>query len=223
MTVARTIRAAIHGRYLVDGAASNQRIAGIVIGCHGYAESAEAQLARLQAIPGLDGWILVSVQGLHRFYRGRSEEVVASWMTRQDRELMIADNVAYVSSVVAEVSAGLEEAPLVFAGFSQGVATAFRAAGASTAPCAVVALGGDIPPELDSRRLAWLRGVLIGRGTRDEWYSAEKYAADIDRLGESGTPVEPLTLDAGHEWTAEFSSAVSRFLASWSSRRSSNR
>ena len=214
MSVARTIRAAIHGRYLVDGAAAaDQRLAGMLIGCHGYGESAEAQLARLQAISGLDGWVRVSVQALHRFYRGRSQEVVASWMTRQDRELMIADNVAYVSSVVAEVSAGLETPRLVFAGFSQGVATAFRAACASTAPCAVIALGGDIPPELDSRRLAWLRRVLIGRGTRDEWYAADKHASDVDRLREAGTPVEPLTLDAGHEWTAEFSAAVSRFLA----------
>jgi predicted esterase len=201
----------------VDASSSADRpIAGILIGCHGYAESAEAQLARLQAIPNLDGWLRVSVQALHRFYRGRSEEVVASWMTRQDRELMIADNVSYVSSIVAEVSADLDEpSRLVFAGFSQGVATAFRAACASALPCAVVALGGDVPPELDSRRLAWPRRVLIGRGTRDEWYSAEKHAADLDRLREAGTPVEPLTLDAGHEWTAEFSAAVSRFLAAW--------
>ena len=98
---------------------------------------------------------------------------------------------------------------------SQGTATAFRAACASTLPCAVVALGGDVPPELDSRRLAWPRRVLIGRGTRDEWYSAEKHASDLDRLREAGTPVEPLTLDAGHEWTPEFSAAVGRFLAAW--------
>jgi predicted esterase len=216
MTVARTIRAATHGRYLVDlPSPAGRGSAGILIGCHGYGENAEVQLARLQAIPGLDGWILVSVQGLHRFYRGRSEEVVASWMTRQDRELMIDDNVAYVSAVVAEVSAGLEAPRLAFAGFSQGVATAFRAACVSTAPCVVIALGGDIPPELDRRRLAWVRRVLIGQGTRDEWYSAEKHAADIDRLSEAGTPVEPLTLDAGHEWTAEFSAAVSGFLATW--------
>ncbi|HEY7169903.1 MAG TPA: hypothetical protein VH417_03590 [Vicinamibacterales bacterium] len=213
MPVARTIAATVHGRYLVDAPATGDRgLAGVLIGCHGYAEAAEAQLARLQEIPGLDRWARVSIQALHRFYRGRSEDVVASWMTRQDRQLMIADNVAYVSAVVAEVSAG-SEARLVFAGFSQGVATAFRAACASPVRCAVVALGGDIPPEIDSRSLSWLRRVLIGRGTRDEWYTAEKHASDLDRLREAGTPVEPLTFDAGHEWTAAFSAAVGRFLA----------
>jgi predicted esterase len=213
MAVARTIPAAIHGRYLVETSpGTGPGFAGIVIGCHGYAESAETQLARLQEIPGLDGWARVSVQALHRFYRGRSEEVVASWMTRQDRELMIVDNVAYVSAVVAEVSAGAPPPPLVFAGFSQGVATAFRSACASALPCAVVALGGDIPPELDSRSLAWLRRVLIARGVRDEWYTAEKLASDVARLNEAGTPIEPLTLDAAHEWTTAFSQAVGRFL-----------
>jgi predicted esterase len=214
VAVARTIAATIHGRYLVDAPSSGEQgLAGILIGCHGYAEAAEAQLARLQEIPGLDGWARVSIQALHRFYRGRSEEVVASWMTRQDRELMIADTVAYVSSVVAEVSAKASpEARLVFAGFSQGVATAFRAACASAVPCAVVTLGGDIPPEIDSRSLAWLRRVLIGRGTRDEWYTAEKYVSDVARLHEAGTPAQELTFDAGHEWTAEFSEAVGRFL-----------
>lgn len=213
MAVARTILAAIHGRYLIDAPpTAARRVAGILIGCHGYAETAEVQLARLQEIPGLDGWARVSVQALHRFYRGRTEQIVASWMTRQDRELMIADNVAYVSSVVAEVS---DESPaplLAFAGFSQGVATAFRAACASAVPCTVVALGGDIPPELDSRSLAWLRRALIGRGARDERYTAPQHAADVDRLHEAGVTIEALTLDASHEWTAEFSAATGRFL-----------
>jgi predicted esterase len=214
MVVARTIPATIHGRYLVDAASTAaEGVAGILIGCHGYAENAEVQLARLQQIPGLEGWARVSVQALHRFYRGRSEEIVASWMTRQDRELMIADNVGYVSSVVAEMSTGSQAStPLVFAGFSQGVATAFRAACASAVPCAVVALGGDIPPELDSRSLAWLGRVLIGRGARDEWYTAPKHASDVDRLREAGVAIEAVTVDASHEWTAEFSAAAGRFL-----------
>ena len=49
---------------------------------------------------GADRWRLVSIQGLHRFYQRRADEVVASWMTRQDRELAIADNLAYVAAVI---------------------------------------------------------------------------------------------------------------------------
>src|SRR4051812_36982995 len=104
MPIERSIAVRTHGRYLVDAPPSAS--AGLVIGCHGYAESAETQHARLRSIPGTEHWTCVAVQGLHRFYRGRTEEVVASWMTRQDRDEMIADNIAYVSAVVDDVLGG---------------------------------------------------------------------------------------------------------------------
>ncbi|HEY0872127.1 MAG TPA: hypothetical protein VGD94_01550, partial [Vicinamibacterales bacterium] len=112
-----------HGRVLVREIAEPGLV---LIGFHGYLEDAGIQMSRLEQIPGSERWTLVSVQGLHRFYRGRTQAVGASWMTRQDRELMIADNIAYADRVIeATVPAGV---PLVMAGFSQGVAMAFRAA-----------------------------------------------------------------------------------------------
>src|SRR5215467_9795888 len=93
----RTIETVTHGRYLVDGRESG---APMLVGFHGYAESAEIQFERLQAIAGADPWIVLSVQGLHRFYRGRFTEVVASWMTRQDREIAITDNTMYATKVI---------------------------------------------------------------------------------------------------------------------------
>src|ERR1700730_4275341 len=96
---ARTIAATTHGRDLVSRAATDGP-GPLLVGFHGYAEAADAQLARLRAIPGADRWVIASVQALHRFYRGRTDEVVAGWMTRQDRDLAIADNIAYVSAVV---------------------------------------------------------------------------------------------------------------------------
>src|ERR1700724_3548181 len=122
---ARTIAATTHGRYLV----SLQAAAGpapLLVGFHGYAEAGEAQLARLRAIPGADRWVIASVQALHRVYRGRTDEVVAGWMTRQDRDLAIADNIAYVNAVVDALAHEFPVTPtLVFAGFSQGVSMTF--------------------------------------------------------------------------------------------------
>ena len=211
-THARSIAVTTHGRYLL--ACTTGEPCGVLVGCHGYGEGADVHMQRLLSVPGSEAWACVSVQGLHRFYNRRSEEVVASWMTRQDRELMIADNVAYVSAVVgAVVRETGARAQAVYAGFSQGVATAFRAACASPDPAGMIALGGDIPPEIDSRSLAWLRGALVGRGARDEWYSAAKLDQDVARLEEAGTPLVRMTLDAGHEWTEEFSRAAGAFLA----------
>ena len=68
---------------------------------------------------------IVSVQGLHRFYNRAGTEVLASWMTKEDRELAIADNIAYVAQVLSAVTEefGITR-PLIYAGFSQGVAMA---------------------------------------------------------------------------------------------------
>src|ERR671938_412195 len=119
--IERTIAATTHGRYVVEAPSNGTAPAGTLVGFHRYAEGAEAQLERMRSIPGADRWLLVAVQGLHRFYHRRANEVVASWMTRQDRELAIADNTAYVNAVVDAVVAEWPHPPaIVYTGFSQG-------------------------------------------------------------------------------------------------------
>ena len=184
----------------------------MLLGFHGYAETAEDELRRLQTIPGIERWTVVSIQGLHQFYRRSTNEVVANWMTRQNRELAINDNIAYVQNVVNALS-DFTPTRLVVTGFSQGVAMAFRAAATLSQPVtAVVACGGDIPPELEPSALARIPTVLIGRGVRDEWYTAEKQAADGERLRAAGVAVQRVVTNAGHEWTQKFSEMVSEFL-----------
>ncbi|HMF98990.1 MAG TPA: hypothetical protein VKE96_32035 [Vicinamibacterales bacterium] len=216
--IERTIRAATHGRYLVE-VSGDGAPGGTLVGFHGYAEGAEVQLARMRAIPGAERWLLVAVQGLHRFYQRRANEVVASWMTRQDRELAIADNIAYVASVVEAATAEWPgSGPLVFTGFSQGVAMTFRAAAGSPRRVdGVISVGGDVPPELDAASLGRVARVLICRGHRDEWYTTAKFDGDIGRLRAAGTMVTPLTFDGGHEWPEPVIRAAERFLGQrWS-------
>src|SRR5215204_439337 len=90
-----SIETPTHGRVLVRRARSHPA-AGVLVGFHGYMENASIQMPRLIDIPGADNWTLVSVQALHRFYKGRSQEVVAGWMTREDRLDAIGDNIRYV-------------------------------------------------------------------------------------------------------------------------------
>jgi len=207
-----TIPTPTHGRYLISpGAASD---APLLLGFHGYGETAEDELRRLQTIPGIDRWAVVSIQGLHQFYRRSTNEVVASWMTRQNREQAISGNIVYVQNVVNALSQK-SSATLVLTGFSQGVAMAFRAATGLNQPItAVIACGGDIPPELEPTALSRIPTVLIGRGVRDEWYTSEKQAADEERLRAAGATVQSVVMNAGHEWTTEFSEISSQFLDS---------
>jgi len=209
----RRIPVATHGRFLVarPQLASPRRL---ILGFHGYAENAAVQLARLQSLSRAPFFLLASVQGLHRFYRRQDNEVVASWMTREDRDLAIADNAAYVLGIITalEDEWGLIPEPIVFAGFSQGVAMAFRAAchlAARTRRAAAgVAIGGDVPSELDAPALSRLRAVLLGRGERDDWYTEEKWSSDIERLQAAGVALDARGFDAGHEWTDECSAAA---------------
>lgn len=212
--IEKTIQTTTHGRYLVAPARTTGP-APLLVGFHGYGEPAEAQMDRLAPIPGADAWTVVAVQGLHRFYRRGNNAVVASWMTRQDRELAIADNLAYVGAVIdAEWSARFGSRHVVFAGFSQGAAMAFRAAAVSAHPVGgVVVVGGDIPPELDRAALGCLGHVLICRGTRDEWYSTVKFEQDQARLRDAVVDFTAIEFDGGHDWTGGAVDATARFLA----------
>ncbi len=209
----RSIATATRGRYLVIPPMASGP-APMLVGFHGYGEDAETQLERLRAIPGSASWVVVSIQGLHRFYERRTNRVVASWMTRQDREAAIADNLAYVENCVNAVSAEWPTTgKIVFAGFSQGVAMAFRAAtNAADSEVGVIAVGGDIPPELTGEALKHLSGALVVHGMSDEWYSKEKFAADEKRLRECSVNVRAVEFSGGHEWSSEVAAAAADFI-----------
>jgi predicted esterase len=206
-----SIEARTHGRYVVQHPSGPA--AGLLVGFHGYAETAELHLARLKGVPGAERWRLVSIQGLHRFYRRRSGDVVASWMTREDRELAIADNLAYVTAVIEAVTASsVEHERVVFAGFSQGVAAAVRTA-CSLQQIGLILLGGEVPPELGRPSLAQVGDVLLGRGERDETLPEAIWKRDVARFQEAGVEIEAFTFDVGHEWTDAFSAAAGGFLS----------
>jgi predicted esterase len=201
------IKTSTHGRVVVREAESPRVI---LVGFHGYMENADVMMERLLGIPGSEQWTLVSVQALNRFYKGRTQEVVAGWMTRQDREAAIADNIQYVNRVVEAVAA---DVPLFYAGFSQGAAMAFRAAVRGTRKASgVIAAGGDVPPELLEDAAAVFPPVLLARGGRDEWYTAAKFDADVAALETRGVDVEAFIFNAGHEWTGDLSAAAAQFI-----------
>jgi hypothetical protein len=240
----------IHGRVLIRDAAVDPF--GLIVGFHGYGQRAEDMLEDLERVPGIDRWRIASVQALHRFYSRDQQKVIGSWMTGEDRELAIADNVEYVNRVIDQVQQDQAQGPgpkaqvnrqsaagtasasvydpdareagshlglgpwplgLIFVGFSQGASMAYRAAllGAHRAS-GLIALGGDIPPEVRAvPALSWPR-VLIGAGVRDEWFG-KKVGDDVEFLLARGVAHEVVHFDGGHEWTDEFRRAVAAFLS----------
>src|SRR5262245_15928648 len=196
-----SIAARTHGRYLVEEGPRER----LLVGFHGYGENADVSLAEMLKIPGVEDWTVVAVQALHRFYRGRTTAIAASWMTSQDRERGITDNIDYVRSVVAELPTPKR---LVFLGFSQGAAMAYRAAYSHSNASGVIALAGDAPPDVHGP----LPPVLIGRGTQEDWYTDEKLKKDLSIFANI-TTVETCIYEGGHEWTDEFRVVAGEFLA----------
>jgi predicted esterase len=216
VTGIHAIETPTHGRVLVV-AASDGAPAGRLVAFHGYAQSADDVLAEVAAIPGASRWHLLAVQALNRFYARGDEKVIANWMTRQDRELAIADNIAYVDRVIdGIVPAGNAGPRLVFVGFSQGASMAYRAARLGRHRAAgVIALGGDIPPEIKTSPVgaaAW-PPVLIGAGDAETWFTPEKVGVDVAFLASQGAAHEVVRYRGGHLWTDEFRAAAGRWLA----------
>jgi predicted esterase len=198
MVETKLIETTVHGRYLVRAGDP----ARLLVGFHGYAQTADIQLAEMEQIEAAREWTLVSIQALHPFYN-RNQETAACWMTRENREEAIADNINYVRRVLATFAT---PAKLVVIGFSQGAAMAWRAA--ATNRCdGIVILGGDAPPDVTSD----VPPALIARGKDDDWYTAEKLSKDLSFLA-NRCEVTTFEFDGCHEWSAAFCDAAGDFL-----------
>lgn len=208
-----------HGRVLVVEAVESPA-RGTIVGFHGYGQSADTMLSELQRIPGASRWRLVSVQALNRFYTRGDESVVASWMTRQDRDATIADNIEYINRAV-DAAVGASDAPLIYLGFSQGASMASRiAARGRRRANGVVLLGGDIAPDVknDPGGHFSAASVLIGIGSRDTWYQP-RAESDLQFLRERGMSHHVVRYDGGHEFTDEFRSAVGAWIVRFADAR----
>ena len=210
--LSRSIATTVHGRYFAD-VPDGDGPHPLVVGFHGYGETAETHLEQLRRIPRSSECLLVSVRALHLFYT-KGGEVVGSWMTKLDRDDAAADNAAYVAAIVAEVKAGLPvDGRLAYIGFSQGASMAYRAAARAGHPCqAVLAIAGDMPPEVASDEgMAW-PPVLVTRGEHDRYFAADKMERDVAHLRARGAEVEAVVFPGGHEWAEPVFAAAGSLL-----------
>ena len=207
------VPARVHGRVVVRDAAYDGKRSRLLLAFHGYRQRAESMIEALEPVPGAGGWTIAAIQALHPFY-GRGGGVVASWMTKEDRELAIAENVDYVDDATVALQRERRADVIVCVGFSQGAAMAWRAAvlGRRRAD-GIVSIGADIPPELRDVPAESFPIALVAGGTRDAWYTDEKMRADLQLRDEKGVPHGRLRYDGGHEWTDEVRRELGKFLA----------
>jgi len=114
-------------RYFSLEPKSPEQVKSVVYVLHGYAQAAAEFLTQFESVSG-EAVAIIAPEGLHRFYaRGGAGNVVASWMTKEDRENDIRDYVSFFNEMRRNCIAkypNLEKETVL--GFSQGGATAAR-------------------------------------------------------------------------------------------------
>jgi predicted esterase len=184
--------------------------------CHGYGQLAGRFLRQFSPLD--DGSrLIVAPEALSRFYldpipqrrNDPSPRIGATWMTREDRDAEIADYVAYLERLSAEIRHPLTGAAprIVVLGFSQGTATVSRWLAASDLRVdQLVCWAGAIPPELDlaawSARLHGAAITLVA-GEHDELVTAAAVTAEAERLSAAGVAFTVQRYDGGHAIDAQ--------------------
>jgi predicted esterase len=179
----------------------------IIYAFHGYGQLGQRFALRLQTLSA-PGRLVVVPEALSRFYvtgMGIGDpRVGASWMTRENREREIADQLDYLDTLHATVVQGLNTEPeLALLGFSQGTAAAARWLESERVHArTLVAWAGKLPPELTAQRMRTvLRGVrvVLAFGDSDELAPRAEVAREEERLKAGGVPYEHYTFQGGHE------------------------
>lgn len=177
--------------------------------CHGYGQLAQPFLASFERVASPTR-LIVAPEALSRFYLDRSAlpndhppRVGAAWMTREDRDHEIADQVAYLDALHDLVRPAAPAAVrLRVLGFSQGVATVARwlALGRARAD-ELILWAGAFPPDVElagfARRLGPASVVLVA-GSRDELASWTAADSQLQRFTDAGVSARLVAFEGGH-------------------------
>lgn len=187
-------------RYHTLGNAASAKEIWIVL--HGYGQLARYFLAPFEGLE--EDRLIVAPEALSRFYTDNTfTRVAASWMTREDRDEEIADQVSYLDELVRTVRRECPtNATVHVLGFSQGVATATRwAYRSNTVLKQLVLWGGSMPPELEAdvlrKRWGTLRVDLV-QGTDDAVVNEEKLLQNEAKFRAAGLKWETHRFPGGH-------------------------
>lgn len=146
--------------------------------CHGYGQLASRFIQQFQLLDFEENFILAP-EGFHRFYwNGFSGDVVASWMTKEDREDEIKDFTTYLQELYDQYITMLSpEVEIILFGFSQGCATQCRWINALRPPFNKLVLwGGALPEDIDyAPLLPYLsqKDIIFAYGTSDQFLTIE--------------------------------------------------
>lgn len=143
---------------------------------HGYGQLAPFFIRKFFT---LENTFIVAPEGMHRFYlNGTSGRVGASWMTKEEREDDISDNIDWLNALNKHIrSLGNFEKCLIL-GFSQGGATAARWFNSTEMDADHLIMWSSIfPPDIEIEKFIHpneKRNFFV-IGTNDEYFNEDSY------------------------------------------------
>jgi predicted esterase len=152
----------------------------LLIVLHGYGQLAEFFIRKFNDVP--ENYLVVAPEGMHRFYlNGTSGRVGASWMTKEDRESDITDNLNWLNQLLRELKEKKKFEKIILLGFSQGGATAARWYYSSKNEINHLILWASVfPPDLEKPENSNNSENYFVIGTEDEFYNDEAQMTEID-------------------------------------------
>lgn len=173
--------------------------------CHGYAQLANYFIKKFDELDPTKH-LIVAPEGLHRFYwKGFSERVVASWMTKEDRENDILDYVNYLNLVYDEVMSSFKnrKVKVNVLGFSQGTATVCRwVANGNVQADNFILWAGAFPPDMNFKQDRSVFDTLktyVVVGDADEFINEEEVVKQSDFLKKNKIDFELIRFKGKHE------------------------
>jgi predicted esterase len=178
--------------------------------CHGYAQLGDEFISQFSKLEN-QNTLIVAPEGLHRFYlRGGQEKVVASWMTKEDRDDDIRDYVLFLDKVYDAVLEKFSSPPKIIAlGFSQGAATASRwcAMGKSKMD-ELILWCGFFPPDLPPNGISEKIKLTVVTATKDKFISAEQERNQLEKMKLLSPQLNHVTFEGEHEMNIEILSEL---------------
>ncbi len=174
----------------------------VVIACHGYAQLGKYFIRKFNSITNNERTV-VAPEALNKFYwEGMNGRVVASWMTKEDRESEIEDYIHYLNQVYELIKEKNVNAKIIAFGFSQGSSTIARwlAQKNYKIDCNHLILwSGSFPMDVVNEPIFKTIKFDYLFGNEDQFYSKEKIIELESNLNEQEIKPNFIEFDGEHK------------------------
>jgi len=187
-------------RYSTYGNPNSAETVWVVL--HGYGQLTPYFIRKFLSLDP-DKNFVIAPEGLHRFYlNGTSGRVGASWMTKEEREQDISDNISYLNDLKTKIIDRYQFTKKVLLGFSQGGATGCRWHEHGNFKADYFVLWASVfPPDLEISLTSSIfnrsRNLFVV-GRNDEYYNDENRTLLIQALEEKQLNFETILFDGTH-------------------------